>query len=81
MEGQVRHQRARAEKTIPKNVASSGTGARLARVSGPRTETLTRPRSSQRTSSPWAVATDVIRSSPSPLLLRHTRSMYGESDG
>ena len=65
---------------IPKNVASSGTGAGLALDSGPCTATLTCPRCCQKTRSQCAAAIDVIWLT-SELLLRHTRSIYGDSDG
>ncbi|GAB3544868.1 hypothetical protein GCM10027444_05460 [Actinopolyspora lacussalsi] len=67
-------------KTIPKNVVSTGTGARLAFGSGPRTATFTWPRCCQITSSAREVATDIILETAVELRLRHTRSIHGDSD-
>jgi hypothetical protein len=49
-------------------------------VSGPRTVTMAESASRVTTNSRWQAATDT--NGPPPLLrARHTRSMYGESEG
>jgi hypothetical protein len=60
-------------KSIPKNVASSGTGACAARDPAPWTAANGRPARSQKTRLHRGVATDVI-SATSSLRLRHTLS-------
>jgi hypothetical protein len=65
---------------MPTQVASAGTGAFLARVSGPCTDTSVTPPISPTTRCQWLEATDTI-SPMSELRLRHTQSTSGVPAG
>jgi hypothetical protein len=59
---------------------SGGQSMVVARVSGPRIVTMVRSASRVTTISRWPAATET-KGPPPSLRPRHTRSMYGESDG